>query len=271
MYPILHGKKFRLSLIGDSSLLNVDDKYAQQGWFVLLEEVDTETGGLCHILDFGSRKSGRDAHSSFKAESIIAAFLVEMGQKIGKWLTEIWEGAESAKELEFRNPALPSRLWTDAYDLFSTLRCPLPYRGKDGSAHLIVESIKEEMKAGRLDEVGWTPTSHMVADSLTKWKSDVLIGHLMDSNRWVVEGYELFDARMIFDVGEGENVECNWFACYNCEEANCRTAVFFMEDSNEGDDDEEAIIKYATEIRSFPKGPKVTLAAARFIRSMIDY
>ena len=157
----------------------------------LLEDASTEVGGLSHLLDHSTRRSGRVAPSSLKAEILIAAHISELGQKLVKWLDEIWFGAETARELRNRQASVRVRLWTDCYDLFSALGCPRAYAGRDPSLHLFVEGLKEDMRTGLVDEYGWCPTEHMLPDSMTKRMRDRLITAYLQTGRWKPEGYEL--------------------------------------------------------------------------------
>ena len=190
-YPLLQNKELRLTIPGDSALRNVDSKYSQQGYMALLEDASTEVGGLSHLLDHSTRRSGRVAPSSLKAEILIAAHISELGQKLVKWLDEIWFGAETARELRNRQASVRVRLWTDCYDLFSALGCPRAYAGRDPSLHLFVEGLKEDMRTGLVDEYGWCPTEHMLPDSMTKRMRDRLITAYLQTGRWKPEGYEL--------------------------------------------------------------------------------
>jgi hypothetical protein len=191
-YPCLAGAKFRLTLPGDSSLRNVDSKYAQQGYLVLLEDASSEVGGLALLLDHATKKSPRVAPSSFRAETLIMVTTAELSQKLKAWWTEVIEGTESVKDLAFQESAIKSRLWTDCYDLFTALRCPRPYSGKDPASHLYIEGLKEDMRLGHVDEVGWCPTECMLPDSLTKDMYDKLVLQFMHESRWNPTGYELF-------------------------------------------------------------------------------
>lgn len=190
-YPCLVGVPLRLTIAGDAALRNVEEKYPQQGYLALLEDASTEVGGLALPTDFGTRKGGRVSPSSFKAELLNTSLICEHGQKMLRWFAEIAEGAESAMTLQARKNIFPLRLWTDAYDVFSAVRCPRAYSGRDPSCHLFVEGLKEDMRLGYLDELGWCPTGSMIADALTKRMKDTLITLFMQTGRWRPEGYEL--------------------------------------------------------------------------------
>ena len=143
------------------------------------------------VIDFGAGKSTRLSTSSFKAETLIAQRVNELAQKLGAWLQEIFCGCEELSDLHLNTSEVRRRIWTDAYDVFAAVKCPRPYSGAEPTMHVYVESLKEDLRAGRLDEVGWCPTECQLADSLTKWMVDKLIGILMDTGRWTPTGYEL--------------------------------------------------------------------------------
>ena len=86
-HPFPEGAPLRLTLPGDSGLRPRDEesKYPQVGHFALLEDATEEVGGLSHIWDFGSRKGGRVATSTFKAETGIVTACAELAQKRGAW------------------------------------------------------------------------------------------------------------------------------------------------------------------------------------------
>jgi hypothetical protein len=169
----------------------VDSKYAQQGYLALLEDASTEVGGLSLLLDHATKKSSRVAPSSFRAELLIMCTTAELAQKLTGWWTEMVQGTTSAKALADEKRVIRSRLWTDCYDLFSALRCPRPYSGRDPASHLYVEGLKEDLRLGYVDEMGWCPTECMLPDSLTKDMQDKLILEHMRTARWTPTGYQI--------------------------------------------------------------------------------
>jgi hypothetical protein len=90
--------------------------------------------------------------------------------------------------------------------------------------HLFIEGIKEDMRTGLVDEYGWTPTGHMLADSLTKYMTDKLVCQWIDTNRWIPSGYELLLRRDLKpQLGEADKVETFWCCSPGCP--NCVNAV----------------------------------------------
>ena len=190
---------------------------------------------------------------------MIACSVVESGIRISQWLSEIWHGAESAKELESREAEIPMRLWTDAYDVFSTLRCPLPYKGTDGSAHLQIEGLKEEMRM-KLTQVGWCPTNWMAADSFTKWKKDVLLGRMMDTGRFHIEGYEVMNSEDVFkgNLAQANSSNCGHMVCFNCAGGSQNDSkTFFSYEDFVVDEENEG------HPHDVPRGPCGTVFLAR--------
>jgi hypothetical protein len=122
---------------------------------------------------------------------LISTSISELGQKLQRWLEELYYGCTSASELRLRDSNIRVRLWTDAYDLFEAVRCPRSYSGRGPSLHLFVEGLKEDIRTRRVHEYGWCPTDSMLADAMTKGMVDTLITKLMLTARWTPSGYEI--------------------------------------------------------------------------------
>ena len=149
-------------------------------------------GGLCHVLEYSTKKSTRIARSSFAAEILAANKASEAAMRIVDWLREIDEGVEGVREMIGSENFIPVQLVTDAKDVYLAVQCTRPYRGSDQSVGLYVEAIKEDIMQGRVQEVVWVRTADMLVDAMTKNMRDVLLQILMKTGRSDVNESEVY-------------------------------------------------------------------------------
>lgn len=172
--PLRPGKRckwLRLVLISDSAFQNLTTKHSQMGFVVLLVEIhcDGQLGGRCHLIGFGSKRSTRVARSTFAAELLAATHVLEKGELVLWFLSEIWSGASGGpRELMDRSPIVGMDSVIDARGLFDCLVAQDLGKLTDKSTVLYVMAYRDAIKRRVLEALYWVPSEAMLADDLTK-------------------------------------------------------------------------------------------------------
>ena len=95
-YPASSGfaSEFKILVISDSAFKNLKSKHSQSGYVIPLVRSDRtgSVGGLCHVLEFNSRRSRRVVKSTWGAEMHAFIAALERAERIYYWLKEIWQG-----------------------------------------------------------------------------------------------------------------------------------------------------------------------------------
>jgi len=169
--PGTTSSSFGLLVLTDAAFANLQSRYSQLGYVILLVELldSTQLGGMCHVLEFGSGKSPRVCTSTFSGELQAALRGLERGRLLQHWMTELWCGAQTAEELLSLEPVLPLDSVVDAKGLFDALAAPTMGKITDKNTVLYLLSYREQMRARVLRKLNWAPTESMLADDLTKW------------------------------------------------------------------------------------------------------
>jgi hypothetical protein len=191
-YEPLQLDKLKLIAIADGAIRKKNSKYSQGCYYILLVEVlEGHTGGRCHVLQFKSNRATRVSKSSMSAEVLVLVRAAEALTRVAAWLSEIWYGADDARSLiGVKNP-VPCQLVTDAFDVFQTLQCSRPYTGADESLAVYLESLREDLLQGRVDEFAWIPTLSMLADGGSKPMADILAQALLRDRFWYPSEYKI--------------------------------------------------------------------------------
>jgi len=180
-----------LYTISDSAFKNMSDRKSQGGYTnLLVHHVPGQVGGLCHVLEFGSRKSRRVAKSTWSAELHAFVVAAERLERIHDWVKEMFQGP--GKEKGLARLGVPLEAFCDCYGvvdcrgLFDSLTTPTLGSLLDVSMQVYVMAAREAFASGPLSHMVWVPTDQMLSDSLTKpfehcplWKA------LYRTGRWV--------------------------------------------------------------------------------------
>ena len=104
-----------------------------------------------------------------------------------------------------------TQLCTDAMDVFTAVQCARPHAGQGQSIGLYVESLKEDLREGRVTELAWVGNGDNLADSLTKDQKDMVFLSLMSSGSWRVQHWEFFTRED--EYYEEDDSRCAWLGC----------------------------------------------------------
>jgi hypothetical protein len=192
IYRPLQEQHLKLVVIADASERKKASKYGQICVHIYLMECVPPTllGGRLHHLEHRSKKASRVSKSSLMVELLGQCKASEMGQRAVAWLREMWLGMESVKELLDMKPIIPVALVTDANDIYLSLMCDKPFSGADESACLYLESLREDLRIGRISELFWVPTDTMTCDGGTKAKTDTVMPTVMAEGSWWPREYK---------------------------------------------------------------------------------
>ena len=179
-------------VISDSAFKNLKSKHSQGGYAILLvrsEGVDS-VGGLCHVLEFNSRKSRRVVKSTWGAEMHALISALERAERIYYWLKEIWQGPSGIPGID----RVESMINTDSYiavqacvdckGLYDSITSPVVGSLTDMSMQLYLIALRETMRVGPLSELCWIETHDMLVDAQTKWMDDVLWKSFYRTSYW---------------------------------------------------------------------------------------
>jgi hypothetical protein len=197
IYRPLQEHHLKLVVIADASERKKASKYGQICVHIYLMGCVPPTllGGRLHHLEHRSKKASRVSKSSLMVELLGQCKASEMGQRAVAWLREMWLGMESVKELMDVKPIIPVALVTDANDIYLSLMCDKPFSGADESACLYLESLREDLRIGRISELFWVPTDTMTCDGGTKAKTDTVMPTVMAEGSWWPREYKALRRR----------------------------------------------------------------------------
>ena len=168
----------QLVCLTDSAFMNTWSKHSQGAWliFAVYNEFEAEhnLGGVCHLLEAGSRKGSRVSKSTWSAELLAALQGTERTEVLAAWLGEIWFGAqgtirEQAHRAFFKAP-LCTQLVVDCRGLFDSISAQVLGKVQDRGMLLWIACLRELYRRGWLEQIAWVPTESMISDSQTKWK-----------------------------------------------------------------------------------------------------
>jgi hypothetical protein len=175
--PPLTGRcsNLALLLLSDSAFANLSSKHSQGGFILMLCEISEEgqIGGPVHIIDFSSQRSTRVARSTFAAELLSATRGLERAELMLGWVTEIFQGVMNPRDALERESMIPLFAGIDAKGLFDCLAAREMGKLTDKSMLLYALAYREALHTGMIEFLFWIPTESMLADELTKFKSEV--------------------------------------------------------------------------------------------------
>ena len=193
-YPASSGfvSEFKLLVIPDNAFKNLKSKHSQGGYVLLLVrsgDIDS-VGGLCHVLEFNSRKSRRVVKSTWGAEMHALISALERAERIYYWLKEIWQGPPGIPGIDRVSTMMNTdnyitvQACIDCKGLYDSITSPVVGSLTDMSMQLYLLALRETMRVGPLGELCWIETHDMLVDAQTKWMDDVLWKSFYKTSYW---------------------------------------------------------------------------------------
>ena len=142
------GSNLKVCVVVDSSRHSVSHLRPQAAYMVFLRCRSSahDVGGVCHVLEFVTKKSTCIARISFEAETLSANRRAEAGVRILGWLCELEDGTEDSSELMDSENTVRLLSVTGARDLCAAIQRARPYRGADHSISPYLETLKEDQQ-----------------------------------------------------------------------------------------------------------------------------
>ena len=178
--------------VGDSAFRKESDTgLAMRGAFVMLCQKSTEhPGGVCHILDYFSRRQKRVTRSTFASELLNMSDTTDATKQIAFAVAEVsfpYSLKDLAQFEEHGNLPVDIEICVDARGVYDSLvneqtRC------SEGGLVMTLLSLKENIRKGIVKRVWWVDTRDMLADGLTKGLcSRRAILQLCRTGQWVLQ------------------------------------------------------------------------------------
>ena len=158
--------------VGDSAFRRETSAgLAMRGALVCVaQKHDTHPGGVCHVIEFYSRRQRRVTRSTYAAELLSLSDCFDVAKLIAYAVAEISQPM-SPKQLttleESGSLPIPIELCVDARGVFDSL---VSEQSRCSEAGLIMTllALKESLRSQLLSRLWWIDTRDMLADGLTK-------------------------------------------------------------------------------------------------------
>jgi hypothetical protein len=168
----------KILVVSDSSLGNVQDKYSQGAyWVMLCNDSKSSVCGLFALLGYNSARSKRVASSTFSAETLASMLGSEEALFLQTWLHEVRNPTLSARQLSSisGDKLIPIDICTDCKDLYEVLVKPATPNVTNKALVLYISALRHERELRRIRSVFWIDTRDMIANAFTKYESPGLL------------------------------------------------------------------------------------------------
>ena len=164
----------KILCISDSAYRREDATcLARRGAIITLSTCEDERpGGLCHTLEFYSRRQRKITRSTNAAETMSLADAVELARVVSQTLTSIYRPDLRIRDLisleEQGQLAVPTDAVVDCKSVFDSLAAPELQIPSESGLILVLAGLKEMLQNHSMRRIWWVNTQSMLSDGLNK-------------------------------------------------------------------------------------------------------